>query len=127
LCLPLLVQVHVNYGKAAAHNDKAEKADTGSVLSLEKVGWPTSMERGDGLEQEHGSKQEDHEQPAPLQWPGKDTTQPILLDNPEGASIEDEHGTLLALWLPGALLGISVSLICILNNLHILQPITRIS
>ena len=34
------MKVCVNYGRAAAHNDKAEKMHTGSANSLENVKWP---------------------------------------------------------------------------------------
>ena len=149
--------VKVNYGKAAAHNDKAQKVDTGLALSLEKVEWPVdytfkaskgkgvlidaggagmgeeelitwpSMEKGGDSEQEHGGGEEDQEQPVILKWPRNDSTQHLLLDHPEGACIEDDWGTLLALRLPGVLLGIHVGLICVLDIPPVLQPITRMS
>jgi len=148
------VGVKVNYGKAAAHNDKAQKADTGSALSLEQVEWPVdstfkapkgkgvlndaggagvgeelitwpSMEKGGDSEQEHGGEEQDQEQPVILKWPRNDSTQHLLLDHPEGACIEDGWGTLLALRLPGVLLGIHVGLICILDIPLVSQHINR--
>ena len=34
------MQVSINYRKAAAHNDKAAKADTGTAKSIEEAAWP---------------------------------------------------------------------------------------